>query len=131
MRVRVDEFEAPVEIFRVVGPEMQARSRVRTGGKSIEHGRLDEAVFVVAFFRPRVRKEENDFRKAATFGQGEEKFRGFSLEKGEVFQRGKFAFAIGSFDAFGNEIESDAKFLRERLGVGGEKVPVPAADFER
>lgn len=131
MRMRVDEFAAPVKIFRMVGAEVQARSRVSARGEAVEHFRLNEPVFVVAFFRPRIREKEKDFRKAATFGQGEEKFRRFRFEKCEIGQPGEFAFAVGAFDTFRNEVEPEAELLRERLRVSGEKMPVPATDFER
>jgi len=85
----------------------------------------------MAFFRPRVGEKEENFSEPTSLWQREQKLRRFRLKKHKIAERGEFAFAVRSFNALRNKVEPEAKFLRERGGIGGEKMSVPATDFER
>ena len=110
---------------------MQTRSRDGARRKAIEHRRLDETVFVMTFFRPRIREEKKDFSEPTFFRKREQKLRRFCLEKCEIPEPGEFPLAVRAFDTLGNQIEPETKFLRERRRIRREKMSVPATDFER
>ena len=82
-------------------------------------------------FGPRVGKEHIDGRKPGTCGHSLQKIPRLGSDEPEIGQPGPFPLPLPSGDAIEDEIDSDADGLRMRLGIGGEKVPVTAADFQK
>ena len=128
--MRFDVFARPFEEFGVVGTEIKHGAGTGTFGPQIEGRVLNNPVFVVAFFRPRIEEKQEKLVEHDLRRQGFEEFFGVGFEKIDIAQAGEIAFAQGAFDALGNQVDTDAIFLRESGTVRGEKVPVTAADFE-
>ena len=129
--MRGDVFPRPFEEFRVVGAEKQLRAGAGTRGPQVERRRLHDAVLVVALFRPRIEEKQKELVEHDLRRERLEELFGVGLEEVEIRQPGEVALAQRALDALRDQVDADAAFLRERGGVGGEKMPVPAADFER
>lgn len=55
---------------------------------------LNNSVFVVPFFGPRIRKEEPNFFERCFWRQGAEEFAGFALDEMTVRQMGSRTLAV-------------------------------------
>lgn len=118
-------------IGRVIRAEAEAGPGSGFRGERGEKLGLDDAVFVVTPFRPRIGKEDEN---VGQFGGGWERIEelaGLGFEEEEVGQFRAVAFAAGAGDAVFKEIDADAERLRVRSRVRREVVAVAAADLER
>ena len=126
-----EQVGAPGEIVGVVGAEVQTRfSGEGKGSEAVEQRGLDEPVLVVAGFWPGVGEEEKDFAEPVVVGNGGEQLVGLGFDEVEVGEALPVAFAVAALNALGEEVNADAEFFRLGGGVGGEKMSVPAADFQ-
>jgi hypothetical protein len=117
------------EIPAVIGAKIESRPLPRPRRKHIEERWLQQAVFVMAPLGPWIGEKYNNCTYAGVSRQGGEKVMCLSMEKMEIGQLGAVAFAGGARDALTDEINAHAQFPGMRRRVGGEKMPVAAADF--
>ena len=92
---------------------------------------MQHSVFVVALFRPGIRKEHEDALKRVLRGQRSQPFIEVAPHKVEVLEGAFVTFVQGLADALADEVYADAACLRMRLSVGGQKMSVPATGFKR
>lgn len=119
-----------LKIFHVIGPETKTRALPCPPGNGFKKTGLQQAVLVVAFFRPRIWKQNPDLGKGDGVGQGIDQFAGFGLDKVAVGELGAFGFAPGTPNPVADQVHADAEGLGMFRGVAREKVPVTRADFQ-
>lgn len=103
-------FACVLEIGGVIGAEAQARVDAGARGERRENFGLDEPVFVVAAFWPRIGEQDENIRKGHMGRQRGEEFARLGLEEREMrFESGAGGLAAGARDAFTDEVDADAK----------------------
>ncbi|MDB6094168.1 MAG: hypothetical protein JWM32_1730 [Verrucomicrobia bacterium] len=127
--VSIDGGLGVAEVGFVVGPEMQASALPCPLCSCGQKLRLKDAVFLVAAFWPRIREKDIDIGKRYAGGQRIEKIERIGVEEMEVIEFGSVTFSNTALNSIQADVDADTNFVRMRDGVGGEEMPVTAADF--
>ncbi len=117
------------EVFLKIRAEIQPGALPRPSGGRLKKIRQQQAVLVVAFLGPRVRKKYPDFFEGYPGWQGEQKFPGFGEKKVTVGKPGALRFAPAPVNAHPSQIHAHADFLRKFRCIADQEMPVTAADF--
>ncbi len=118
------------EIFIVVRPEIQAGTLPCPACDQLKEAGLQQTVFVVTFFRPRVGKQNPEFVEGNTGGQRINQLAGLGLDEMAVGELGALCLALRAPDPVADHIHADTEGLGKFRGVVREEVAVPAADLE-
>lgn len=120
----------PRKKIRVVRPMCEPHTGFRAGGQGVEQLRLQQAADVMALFGPGIGKENKNSLEADMHRQRGQCFGRIGFDKGDVAEIVAGLFADGAGDALGRAVHPEAARVRVRLRVSGEKMAVPAAEFE-
>ena len=118
-----------LEIGFVVGPEVDAGLIGGPELDMIEERGLNQSVFVVPFFGPRVGKEDEDVPEKLSRREGLKKKARICLDEVQVVRLGPPLLSRRPLNAIALDIDADTEFVRMGLGVGHEKVTMPAAEL--
>jgi hypothetical protein len=118
------------EIFAVVRPEIQPGALPHPAGEQGKESRLQQAVLMVAFFRPRVGKQDPEFGERHPGGQRLDQFPGLRLDKVTMGELGALGLALRATDPVADEVYAETETLRKFRGVAGKKMSVAGTDFQ-
>jgi hypothetical protein len=118
------------EIFAVIRPEIQASALPHPAGDGRKEGRLQEAVLMMAFFRPRVGKQDPEFGEGDAGGQRSDHFPGLRLNKVTMGELGAVGFALRASDPVADEVYAETEALRKLRRVAGKKMSVAGTDLQ-
>lgn len=113
----------------MVGAEIEPGSLPCPAGDGVEKVRLEHPVFMMTFFRPRIRKQDPDFGKSNTKRQRVEKLEGVRSHKVTIAEFAALGFAVSPGNPLARQIYAHTEALGKFCGVALEKMPVTAADF--
>jgi len=114
----------------MIRPEIQPGTLPCPAGQGFKKAGLQQAVFMMAFFRPRIGKQHPDFPEGDTRGQCIDQFAGLGLDKVTMGEPGALSLALGPADPVADHVHADAEGCGKFRGIAGEKMTVPAADFQ-
>lgn len=126
-------YESSAGVLKIgvkVGAKKNARPLCRMAVHGGQKRRLKEPVLVVAFFGPRIGKENEDAAEPEVSRQDFQKQKSIGLNKTEVRELRTLLFSACAVDAITIDVEAEALRIRMRLRVSDEKVAVPASHFE-
>ena len=118
-----------LEIGFEVGPEVYPGLIGGPAMDLVEEGGLYQAVLVVALLGPRIRKEDEYVPEALLKRERLKKKPRIRLDKVELAGFGPLLLSRRSLDAIAFDIDADTQFVGVGLGVGHEKVAMPAAEL--
>lgn len=118
------------EILAMIRPEIQAGTLPCPVGNGFKKAGLQQAVFVVTFFWPRIGKQDPDLGQGDEVWQRIDQLPGFSLEEMAVGEPGSRGLSFGSLNALADQVHPEAKGLSKFPGVAREKMAVPGADLQ-
>lgn len=118
------------EILTVIRPKIHPGALPHPTGQGGEERRLHQAVLVVAFFRPRVRKQDPEFGEGDSGRQRVDRFPRFGLHEMTVAELGTLRLALRAADPVADQVDSEIQALRKLRGVAGQEMPVTRTDFE-
>jgi hypothetical protein len=117
-------------IRNVIGAEIEPRALPCPCGQKFEELRLENPVLVMAFFWPRIGKQDPDLGKGNAGWEALDEFAGFSPDKMAMGKPGAVCLSPGALDAFVDHINAKAGFVRVLRRIPGQEVPVAAADLQ-
>ena len=109
------------------------KSSVRGGplGSVGEKVVLYKAVFVMSRLRPRIGKEDKEAVEGNAGRNDFEEQPGLGMKKVEIGQARAVAFPQRSFDTLTHNIDPDAELIGMSFRIGGQVMPMSAADLPR
>lgn len=119
------------EIRSIISAEIELAGGDRAGGDFGKEIGLEDAMLVVPKLRPRIGKQDEQFRKPRAGRKCVEKETSFGVDEVQVCEPGAVPFSSGALDPFTDDIDTNAEFVRVSLRVGGEKMAVAASQFPR
>ena len=128
-RVITDDRLRVVKVRLKIRAKTKAAARLGASRHCIQKISLNDPVFLVAEFRPGIRKKNEERRNPRGQRQSLHKEPRLGAEEVKVGQLGPVPFATGPLDAFTHQIKSDADAIGMRRRICGEKVTVSAADL--
>ena len=121
----------PGMVVGMVGAEGEQAARFGGPGKAREVLRLEEAVLVLAGFRPGIRVKDEDLVQPQPRRERVEELRGLGLEEGHVGQSAPGTLGLALAQPLAEEVDAHAALRGVRRGVGVQPVAVAAADLQR
>ncbi len=97
--------------------------------KRLEERGLEQAVLVVPALGPGIGKQHENRTESRIRRQRREEIERLGVKKMQVGPPGAVPLAAGPGNALGAHVKAKAKLIRMGRGIGGEKMPVAAADF--
>ena len=118
------------EVPDVIGAKMQPGSLPCPTGQGFQKLRLQQAVLVVPFFGPGIRKKHPDFLESHPGRHGEQELTGLGPYEMKIGGPGPIGFASRPLYPGATDIHPDAEFCGEFDGVALQEVTVSAAKFQ-
>jgi len=119
-----------VKIFPVVRPEIKEGALPCPTRQGFKKARLQQAVLVMTFFRPWIRKQNPDLSKGDGIRQRIDQLAGLGLDKVAVGELGALGLALGAPDPVADEVNAEAKGLRTGFGIARQEMSVPGTNLE-
>ncbi len=120
----------PGEILRMVGAEMERRTRERAFGQQTQETGLEQAVFVMPALGPRIGEQDQYSRQAHRPRQRLKEFKRLSTDEKQVLYSSTVTLAIRAGESVQDDIDTQAELIGMCLRVRREVVPMPAADLQ-
>ena len=115
----------------MIRPEIQAGPLPRPGCDRFKERGLQQAVFMVTFFGPRVGKQDPEFGEGGAGRQRIDQLPGFRLDKVAVSELGPLGLALRPPDPVTDQVHPEAETLGIFRRVAGQKMAVSRADLQR
>lgn len=120
-----------IEVWAVIGAEVEFATVAGTGGGLREEGGLHDSMLMMPGFWPRIGEEDKQSANSHVRWDDVQEQRGLGLDEEQIRQLGAGAFSFGPRDAIGSKVNPDTYFLGMGLCVGSEEMAVSAPYFPR